>query len=563
MRELFRIKMSDERITFVVKDIAAGSEPKIRFYAMVAASTAIASFGLIKNSTAIVIGAMLVAPLMTPIFGIALALVRGDAVLLGRSLRAEIFGVILTIALGTCLGYLMPELEATPEMIDRTSPNLLDLLVAVFAGFAGAYAMVDEHISPALPGVAIATAIVPPLANSGLCISLGAYQGAAGSFLLFFANFLSILLVAAIIFFLAGMERDFDSVTKKDFIRRFGLAIIGFCLVTAFLGKGLFDIVQATRLKNKIFSVLSEELSHLPATDLQKVTNKIHEDRVFVLARVNAPTDISPTRVKKIENTLEKEISMPIELFVRNTVTRDVSATGSVNQVIAETLDGFGYKRKPDPNVTILKIAEQTIREYLASFLGLYVEEINLLTFNEKPVILATVFGVRNLDSDEVKDIQIRIRERTGNNNLIVGIRYIKTEIKDAWGTAYYEWIWLENLSSERDSVIEKLDEYLLGTFKDSELALININYTYREDIYYILLELVGPRLYSQKELRHLQKKLAEIANNEVKVYARSRPEVVVTDDGYTSFDALQRDALKYTEKHYENEIKKIIEQRM
>ena len=119
----------------VHNDIASGSEPELRFYAMVAASTAIATFGLIKNSTAIVIGAMLVAPLMTPIFGIALALVRGDAVLLGRALRAEIAGVVLTIGLAACFGYAMPELEATPEMLDRTTPNLLDLLVAVCAGF--------------------------------------------------------------------------------------------------------------------------------------------------------------------------------------------------------------------------------------------------------------------------------------------------------------------------------------------------------------------------------------------------------------------------------------------
>ena len=65
-------------------------------------------------------------------------------------------------------------LEATPEMLSRTRPNLIDLLVAILAGFAGSYALIDEKISPALPGEAIATAIVPPLANSGLCFSLGA-----------------------------------------------------------------------------------------------------------------------------------------------------------------------------------------------------------------------------------------------------------------------------------------------------------------------------------------------------------------------------------------------------
>jgi uncharacterized membrane protein len=76
-------------------------------------------------------------------------------------------------------------LQVTPERLSRTEPNLMDLLVAVLAGVAGTYALIGARLSPALPGVAIATAIVPPLANSGLCLAMGAYQGAWGSFLLF------------------------------------------------------------------------------------------------------------------------------------------------------------------------------------------------------------------------------------------------------------------------------------------------------------------------------------------------------------------------------------------
>jgi uncharacterized hydrophobic protein (TIGR00271 family) len=160
------LKASRERISTVAKEIEEGSQPEIRFYAMVTASALIACIGLIANSTAIIIGAMLVAPLMTPIFGISLALVRGNATLLGRAMRAEIIGVILTISIASLFSFLPLAWEVTPEMLARTKPTLLDLLVAVLAGFAGAYAMVDERLSPGLPGVAIATAIVPPLANT-------------------------------------------------------------------------------------------------------------------------------------------------------------------------------------------------------------------------------------------------------------------------------------------------------------------------------------------------------------------------------------------------------------
>jgi uncharacterized hydrophobic protein (TIGR00271 family) len=154
----------------VIDEINYGSEPAVRFYALVATSTLIAAFGLIANSVAVIIGAMVVAPLMTPIFGMALALVRGDTKLLGRAFQAEVLGVILAVGVSTIFGSLPLALEATPEMLARTQPNLLDLLVAMLAGFAGSYAMIEERLSPALPGVAIAVAVVPPLANAGLCL---------------------------------------------------------------------------------------------------------------------------------------------------------------------------------------------------------------------------------------------------------------------------------------------------------------------------------------------------------------------------------------------------------
>jgi uncharacterized membrane protein len=85
---------------------------------------------------------------------------------------------VLAVGIAAILGIFPLALQVTPEMLARTEPNLLDLLVAVLAGFAGTYALIDARLSPALPGVAIATAVVPPLANSGLCLAMGAFAGA-------------------------------------------------------------------------------------------------------------------------------------------------------------------------------------------------------------------------------------------------------------------------------------------------------------------------------------------------------------------------------------------------
>jgi uncharacterized hydrophobic protein (TIGR00271 family) len=233
------LKTSQARNKQVIEDIEAGSEPRSIFYIMLIAASLIASLGLVANSTAVIIGAMLVSPLMTPIFGIALAMLLGDTQLFWRATAAEALGVILAVGFALLFGLLPLELEPTNEMLIRTSPNLLDLLVAVFAGAAGAFALIDERVSPALPGVAMATAIVPPLSNTGLCLALGAYEGAIGSFLLFVANFFAILVVGAGVFYAAGISRTARDRGARLVKRNLVFAAGGFLLVSLFLTQAL------------------------------------------------------------------------------------------------------------------------------------------------------------------------------------------------------------------------------------------------------------------------------------------------------------------------------------
>ena len=238
------ISTTPERRDQVVEDISAGSEPGSRFYLLLSTSALIAAFGLMANSTAVIIGAMLVSPLMTPIIGTALGLVIGDGKLFANSLRSVVIGVVLAIVSSAILGFLPLALDATPEMLARVQPTLLDLMVAILAGFAGSYAMIDEKVSPALPGVAIAVAIVPPLSNTGICLSLGYYAGAFGSFTLFFANFLSILLVAALTFAAAGLSPGTRLTQSAHLVRSFVIAALGFVIVAGFLTYSLVKIVE-------------------------------------------------------------------------------------------------------------------------------------------------------------------------------------------------------------------------------------------------------------------------------------------------------------------------------
>ena len=189
-------------------------------------------------------------------------------------------------------------------MLGRTKPNLFDLAVAVLAGFAGAYALADEKLSATLPGVAMAVALVPPLANSGLSLSLGSYVGAWGSFLLFFANFLSILLVSALVFGLAGLVPDSAGLSRRDLTRRFGLATVGFVIVTVLLGNALLQMARDRQTRNTIDAVLRAELQERQAMQLERLAYEFRGDTVFVLAHIFSPRVMSPLRVAELEAAL-------------------------------------------------------------------------------------------------------------------------------------------------------------------------------------------------------------------------------------------------------------------
>lgn len=119
----------------------------MRFYLLLSTSALIAAFGLIANSAAVIIGAVLVSPLMTPIIGSALGLVIGDGRLFANALRSVVVGTVSAILFSAVLGILPLALEVTPEMLARTKPTLLNLCVAVLAGFASSYALIDEKVS--------------------------------------------------------------------------------------------------------------------------------------------------------------------------------------------------------------------------------------------------------------------------------------------------------------------------------------------------------------------------------------------------------------------------------
>jgi len=180
----------------------------VRFSVLLTLAGIIASAGLISNSVASIIGAMIIAPLMGPIVGIALGIVTGLPKRAIQSLAVTVAGILVTLLIGVVLGAWLgsaPNVPHNSEIVGRTSPTLIDLVVALAAGAAGAYAASNAKVADSLPGVAIAISLVPPLGAAGILLSAGLPAEAAGALLLFTTNFVSIVLAACVVFVLTGV----------------------------------------------------------------------------------------------------------------------------------------------------------------------------------------------------------------------------------------------------------------------------------------------------------------------------------------------------------------------
>jgi len=194
-----------ERIALFEK-LQTNSRWNFDFMTLITLSTGIAALGLVVDSTAVVIGAMLVAPLMTPLLGAGLALVQGNLPLIRTCGKAIVFGFLAALLVGILIGAVAPLTRLTHELGARGSVRIEDMGVAFLSGVAAAYCIARPGLSSALAGVAIAAALVPPIATVGISLALGEFGNAQGAAQLFTVNVVAIVLGAAINFYLAGIR---------------------------------------------------------------------------------------------------------------------------------------------------------------------------------------------------------------------------------------------------------------------------------------------------------------------------------------------------------------------
>ena len=320
-----------ERHRGVVRSsVAENSSFDQAFVVMNVLATIVACYGLLADSAAVVIGAMVIAMLLGPISGIGLALVDGNARLLRKAATAIVGGVLVVFATAVVIGFFNTEIPISREMIMRTAPNLFDLMIALGGGAAGAYAVISPRLSIAFVGVAIATALVPPLATCGMFLARGDFAFAGGALLLALANIVAIQCASSVVFYLNG----FRHITRGNKLSR-GVLVEDMVSVAVLLVFGvvltahLHGLVRKELYAAAVRTVLKADLVQYPGTYLADVRFNQTDGSVIVRALVRGPAPFSAQQVAKMEATLPPPRGkLRSELRVRYVHTTAMSGKG-------------------------------------------------------------------------------------------------------------------------------------------------------------------------------------------------------------------------------------------
>ncbi len=299
------------------------------FLLLVVLSCSIATLGLLTDSPAVIIGAMLVAPLMSPVIGIGLASITGNGKLARNSAASLFSGVALAIL----LSWLMTEfnsmlpfilLQDVPgEILARSHPSPIDLGIALAGGLAAAYAMTRPNISAALPGVAIATALMPPLCTIGIGSALGRWDIAGGALLLFLTNAITIASAAALVFFVRGFSPP-ARVRTNGFPRALvisaGITLILLIPLT-FYGINFFKQASENRQVNEVVKSQVEMIE----AELVGFSSQTIGDNLDMIVTVRTNSPLSYEQVTGLQKGIVDGLRKPVSL--------------KVNQILAERLD--------------------------------------------------------------------------------------------------------------------------------------------------------------------------------------------------------------------------------
>ena len=379
MMNIFNLHNGEEdkgKVLATVKSNMSFSGPNLW---ILACAILVASVGLNVNSTAVVIGAMLISPLMGPIVGAGFALGMFDFNLLRKSLKNLLLSTIIGLVVSFLYFSLSPYKEAQSEIISRTSPNIYDVLIAFFGGLVGVIAVTRVEKGNPIPGVAIATALMPPLCTAGYGLATGNFSFFGGAMFLYTINCVFICIATyAIVKFLNYPAVEFVNKKKADSIRNWITIIVALMVIPSVFFA--YRFISEQNYKVKVDNFLSAEFESKGNTIIYKKTSYSTHPKKIELALLNrrfSSDQIKDLNIKlkryKIENTqiiIRQDSAFLANATIKNAETNEISAQSAaaiselnreIKKYSFKTDNIFPEAKSIFPDIKSLSVAKQEI----------------------------------------------------------------------------------------------------------------------------------------------------------------------------------------------------------
>ncbi|MBO3461575.1 DUF389 domain-containing protein [Aetokthonos hydrillicola Thurmond2011] len=328
IRERFKYysarRVTPQNLQQLRTDLLVESTLDVNYLVLILGSCAIATLGLLSNSAAVIIGAMIIAPLMLPIRGLAFGALDGDVILVRFSITAISVGTVLAIILAAVLGRLVGLAEFGNEVLVRSKPNLLDLGIALAAGGIGGFALVKPKVANSLAGVAIAVALMPPVCVIGLGLSRADWSLSLGATLLYLTNLLGITFSCMLVFLITGWV----PLARARRALVWTLAFTSVLLIP--LAVSFVRLVRQSQLEAALKSALLNKTVTFQRVTLLKSDTNWLTDPPEVHLSVRSHKAVTPKQVRLLEEFVSKVMRKKFILIFE---------VSQVEQVTGEDLD--------------------------------------------------------------------------------------------------------------------------------------------------------------------------------------------------------------------------------
>ena len=430
LREYLDLRKDKDNELETVDSIRKGVEFKGANLWILIFAIFMASLGLNVNSTAVIIGAMLISPLMGPIMGVGLSVGLNDFELMKRSLKSFLITTLFSVTTATVFFLVSPVAEGQSELLARTSPTIYDVFIALMGGLAGVVALSTKEKGNVIPGVAIATALMPPLCTAGYGLATGNLIYFLGAFYLYFINSVFISLATFIgVRVMHFQRKEFVDKNREKKVRKYIvlIAVLTMCpavyLTVGIIQDTFFESAANRFVNEQLAFVLDKKIHH---------EGKHHEIRVVLIGQEVPEASIAIARSKmkeyKLENTklvvlqgmnneavdISSIRAMVMEDFYKNSEQRLVEQKQQISSLEKNLEQYRKYDELGKKIIPELKVLYPSVKSVSISHaLELTVDSVRIDT-----VTLAVLRFGRHPDTHEKEKITEWLKARTGSKQL-------------------------------------------------------------------------------------------------------------------------------------------------